>query len=325
MYKPPSHSGLQSHWNSGIGISTVFHLLLVCGLAIVVKQEAELPLSNSDTAIQTRWAPPQKTVQPVILELEAVTDKAETPSSSQVLSKLPPVSDLHTAPDSESLSSFLDGPLPQTTQQEDTLTTKHAADIVGALLTSSAIGNASPGTGNGLGNGDFFGMKPKSKKVVFVVDSSKSMNFPHDSVGKTRLGRVKLELAKTIYSMDKHQQFFVIFFSDIAKPMPARQLQPATAEAKQKYLSWVARVPGIGMTEPLEALILALRLQPDTIYILTDGHFNPSTVKAFNKVAKNTNRNRSVVVNGICMGSREGEKLIRELAETNSGTYTFIP
>ncbi len=324
MYKPPSHSGLQSHWNSGIGVSTVVHLLIICGLAIVIKQEADLSSSLSDTVIQTRWAP-QKMVQPVVLELKVVTDKKESPSSSLVLSKLPPVSDLHSAPDSQSLASLLEGPLPQTTLQEDALTTKNAADIVGAVLTSSAIGNAYPGAGNGLGSGNFFGMNPKSKKIVFVVDSSKSMNFPHDSVGKTRLGRVKLELAKAIHSMDKNQEFFVIFFSDFAIPMPARQLQPATPAAKQKYLSWVARVPGIGTTEPLQALILALRLQPDTIFFLTDGQFNPSIVRAFNEVAEKTHYNQNVVVNGICLGNREGEQLIRELAEKNSGKYTFIP
>jgi len=324
MHTPSAQSGPQSHWNRGLGVSTLFHLVLICGFAIIVQRAETLPSSSANT-IQTRWAPPQESAPPVILELTAVTTKQENASSAPVLSKLPPILDRSSAPDTQLLSSSLEGPLPQIIQQEESLTTKYAADIVGALLTSSAIGNASSGSGNGTGNGDFFGLKPKSKKIVYVVDSSKSMNFPHESVGKTRLGRVKLELAKSILAMDEHQQFFVIFFSDFAIPMPARQLQPATPQSKQKFLSWVARVPGVGTTEPLEALILALRLQPDTIYFLTDGQFNPSVVRAFNKVAENTHRNQTIIVNGICLGNREGEQLIRELAEKNSGTYTFIP
>ncbi|MCA9016413.1 MAG: VWA domain-containing protein [Planctomycetaceae bacterium] len=325
MSTRPLHSGFQSRWNQGVGVSTLFHLILIGGLALIVEHQLETHPTSSANAIQTRWSAPQKKDEPILLEVTAVTQKQETASSAAVLSKLPPVLDLNSAPDPKSLSSFLDGPLPQTTQHEESLTSRYAADIVGALLTSSAIGTANYGSGNGAGNGDFFGLNPQSKRIVYVVDSSKSMNFPHESVGKTRLGRVKLELAKAIVSMDENQEFFVIFFSDYAIPMPARKLQPATPEAKEKFLSWVAKVPGIGTTEPLEALLLALRLQPDTIYFLTDGQFSPSIVKAFNNVAAKTRARQNVIVNGICLGNREGERLIRELAEQNSGSYTFIP
>lgn len=325
MSARPPHSDPQSRWNQGVGVSTLLHLLLIGSLAMVVDHQLETRPTSPGNAIQTRWAAPQKDVEPVLLELTAVTEKQENANSGAVLSKLPPVLDLNSAPNPKSLSSFVDGPLPQATQHEESLTTKYAAEIVGALLTSSAIGTADSGSGNGSGNGDFFGLNPKSKRIVYVVDSSKSMNFPHDSVGKTRLGRVKLELAKAIFAMDENQEFFVIFFSDFAIPMPAQKLQPATPEAKHKFLSWVARIPGVGTTEPLEALLLALRLQPDTIYFLTDGQFSPSIVRAFNKVAEKSNRNQRIIVNGICLGNREGEQLIRELTEQNSGSYTFIP
>lgn len=325
MSTRPSHSDPQSRWNQGVGVSTLFHLILIGGLAVIVEHQLETQPGSHSNAIQTRWTVPQKDVDPVLLELTAVTQTQENTNSGAILSKLPPVLDLNSAPDPKTRSSFLDGPLPQTTQHEEALTTKYAAEIVGALLTSSASGNANSGSGNGAGHGEFFGLNSKSKRIVYVVDSSKSMNFPHESVGKTRLGRVKLELAKAIYSMDENQEFFVIFFSDFAIPMPARKLQPATPEAKNKFLSWVARVPGVGTTEPLEALLLALRLQPDTIYFLTDGQFNPKIVSAFNKVAEKSQRHQRIIVNGICLGNREGEQLIRELAEQNSGSYTFIP
>ena len=318
------HSQSQSRWNQGVCVSTLFHLTLIGGLAMIVDHQLKTQPSPPENSIQTRWSAPPKNVAPVMLEV-AVIQKQENASNGAITSKLPPVLNLNSAPDTKSLSSFLDGPLPQSTQHEESLTTKYAADIVGALLTSSAMGTANSGSGNGTGNGEFFGLNPQSKRIVYVVDSSKSMNFPHESVGKTRLGRVKLELAKAIYSMDEHQEFFVIFFSDFAIPMPARKLQPATPEAKKKFLSWVAKVPGVGTTEPLEALLIALRLQPDTIYFLTDGQFNPTIVKAFNKVAARTKRNQNVIVNGICLGNREGESLIRELVEQNSGSYTFIP
>lgn len=325
MHSDHTHSGSQAHWNKGVGASTLFHLTIIFGLSMLIKQQADDLSSRSTTTIETRWSSSQEKVEPVSLELNVVADKKNTSSSAEAMSKLPTIADLSSAPDPQSFTSVLEGVLPQTTQYEEALTTKNAADIVGAVLTSSALGNSGSGIGDGLGEGHFFGLNTKSKKVVYVVDSSKSMNFPHESVGKTRLGRVKLELANAILSMNSDQKFFVIFFSDYAKPMPAKQLQAATPRSKQKFLSWIAKVPGIGSTDPLEALLLALRLQPDTIYFLTDGDFNPAVVKTFNQFAQKVQQDRKIVVNGICLGNQAGEKLIRELAEKNSGNYIFIP
>ncbi|WP_298868103.1 vWA domain-containing protein [uncultured Gimesia sp.] len=325
MHTHQTHSSSNSQWYQGVSVSTLFHLIILCGLAMMVDHRAEITPSSSANSIQTRWAPPHERKQPVLLELTAVTTSKEHTASASALTKLPLVHNHNSAPDTKNLASILNGPLLQTIQNEESLTTKYAADYVGALLTSSTIGLSSSGSGNGIGNGGFFGHKPKARKIVYVVDSSKSMNFPHDSVGKTRLGRVKIELANAILSMDENQEFFVIFFSDFAIPMPARQLQPATPRSKKKFLSWVAKVPGLGTTEPFQALMLALRLQPDTIYFLTDGQFDPSIVRAFNKAAGKTQPNRKIIVNGICLGNREGEQVIRELTENNSGSYTFIP
>ena len=325
MHQSQPQSGPQSRWNQGLGVSTLAHLILIGGLSLLVAEEADSLNSTPQTAIETRWSPTREEIDPTVIDLTPVTYKQEESSSAAVNSPLLQMADRTSAPDKESLSSRYNGPLPQSTQFEESPTTKHAADIVGALLTSDAIGGATSGSGNGTGNGNFFGINPKSKKIVYVVDSSKSMNFLHESEGKTRLGRVKLELARAILSMDEQQEFFVIFFSDVAIPMPANRLQPATKQAKSRYLNWIARVPGVGRTEPLEALLLALRLQPDTIYFLTDGQFNIADVKTFNTVVDNAGLNKRVTVNGICFGNREGEKLLRELAENNSGAYTFIP
>lgn len=325
MIPHQAHSGSNFEWNKGIGLSTLFHLLFICGLALIFENRAETIPFSTDNTLQTRWTPPQEITQPITLQLTAVTTTQQPTSSVSGLSKLPLTINRNSAPDTQSLSSILEGPLTQITQQETSLTTKYAGDIVGALATSSAMGLSGAGTGSGNGKGGFFGHNPKARKIVYVVDSSKSMNFPHDSIGKTRLGRVKLELANAILSMDEKQEFFVIFFSDFAMPMPARRLQPATPRSKKKYLSWVAKVPGVGTTEPLQALLLALRLQPDTIYFLTDGQFNPKIVRTFNKAVEKMNRREKIVVNGICLGNSEGEHVIRELTENNSGNFTFIP
>jgi len=185
---------------------------------------------------------------------------------------------------------------------------------------TTGIGN---GTGNGIGDGSgsgsFFGVNPPGKKFVFVVDASSSMNHPFPGPGKTALGRVKLELLSCVAQMSDDQQFFIVYFNDNAIPMPARELAFATPEAKQNYLTWMARQKGEGQTEPEEALLLALRLQPDVIYFLTDGVFKYRVIK---RVA-DMNRQR-VPIHTVCFGNADGEKFMRMISSQNSGTYHFV-
>src|SRR5690606_8639207 len=112
-----------------------------------------------------------------------------------------------------------------------------------------------------------------------VVDCSRSMNHPHPGPGKTRIGRVKLELVRSVHNLEPNQQFFIIFFNERAYPMPAERLIEASDSSKLRYLRWMAGARADGQTDPSQALAMALRLQPDLIYFLTDGDFKPVIVK----------------------------------------------
>ncbi len=178
------------------------------------------------------------------------------------------------------------------------------------------------GVGDGVGDGDgtYFGMKADRSSVVFVVDASSSMNRPYPGFTKSRFGRVKFELLKTISQMTPEQQFFVIFFSEDANPMPARNLVPASSGNQQLYMRWVAEAKALGNTNPENALIAALKLKPETIYFLTDGNFNYKSVKA----AKRYNPTK-IPIHTIGFGDNTGEDRMKEIAADSGGTYRFIP
>jgi hypothetical protein len=180
---------------------------------------------------------------------------------------------------------------------------------------------AGEGTGNGGGGRGFFGRGSAGEKVVFVVDSSQSMNHPHPGPGKTRLGRVKMELINSIRVMTPNQKFFIVFFNDAPIPMPADRLIEANDGAKLQYLRWMIDVPGSGYTDPALALLLALRLNPDTIYFLTDGDFRPTIVKEL----AISNRLGKVKIHTIGFSQDRGEKLLQTIARQNGGTYTYVP
>ena len=191
-------------------------------------------------------------------------------------------------------------------------------DRIRAATTREALAE---GMGRTMGSagGSFFGVNTPGKKFVFVVDASSSMNHPFPGPGKTALGRVKLELLSCVSQMSEDQQFYIVYFNDRAIPMPARTMVSASLEAKQHYLTWMAKQKGEGQTEPEDALLLALRLKPDVIYFLTDGAFKYRVVK---RVA-DMNRQR-VAIHTVCFGNADGEKFMQMVASQNGGTYHFV-
>jgi hypothetical protein len=147
---------------------------------------------------------------------------------------------------------------------------------VAARSTGYGRGNGQ-GAGNGVGDGrQFFGLATEGQSFVYVLDCSMSMNHPHDSEFKTRFRRMKQELVNSVSNLKPEQQFFIVFFNHEAIPMPTDRMVSATPENLHHFLTWMDQVPAHGDTDPIAALQLALRLQPDVIYFLTDGSFSPA-------------------------------------------------
>lgn len=180
------------------------------------------------------------------------------------------------------------------------------------------------GTGSVTGNGGtkqpgFFGIHPDGTRFVYVVDCSNSMNAPHEEA-KTRFQRLKLELVRSIGGLREDMQFFVIFFSSETFPMPAEELQYASPENKQFFLTWVGKARAGGGTDPASALKHALELRPDVIYLLTDGDFDEKFGKRLSKINKHR-----VAIHTFGFGDKAADDLLRHIAENNRGSYTYVP
>lgn len=185
-----------------------------------------------------------------------------------------------------------------------------------ATRLGTGVGNA---LGDGTGHGKFFGLEAEGSTFVFVVDSSGSMRHPYPAPARNRFNRVKMELVRTIGEMSADQKFFIIFFNSEMLPMPANHLIPAEPIYQQQYLNWMAQVPVGGDTEPEDALMLALYLQPDVIYFLTDGAFAYRVTES----VRRTNQRR-VPIHTIGFGDNEGEEWLLKIAEESGGAYQFI-
>lgn len=179
------------------------------------------------------------------------------------------------------------------------------------------------GVGGGIGNGTgegFFGIDLAGERFVFVVDASRSMNHPYPGEAKNRLGRVKIELYNTIRKLTPDQSFFVVFFNTEPIPMQSRGMVKAEPAMIQHHLEWIFSARGNGQTNPESALHMALRLNPDKIYFLTDGDFSYRSVRS----VREFNQGR-IPIHTIGFGGKEGEKNLQEMARDSRGTYQFIP
>ncbi|WP_437192463.1 vWA domain-containing protein [Planctomicrobium sp. SH527] len=225
--------------------------------------------------------------------------------------------------------------IPDTSLSECSLSQKVAlsnrAGRFNGIGSGSGIGTGTgDGTGGGVGRRQFFALESKGKNIVFVVDASKSMNLPHPGPAKTRFNRVKQELVKTITQMTEDEQFFIIYFGDDALPMPAPALVAADEVARTNYLRWMVQVPAEGQyTRPLNGLLMALALEPDVIYFLTDGVFESAVIRQVSGV----NRNRIPIhtigfdlpQKNANLKEKKGNQQLEELAKLNNGTYMTIP
>ena len=124
----------------------------------------------------------------------------------------------------------------------------------------------------------FFGLRARGQFFVFVVDQSGSM------IDDDRLIRAKIELLRTVFALQPPQRFEAIFYNEEATPMPGGpQPRPADLKNKNQLTSWLHLIGPDGGTDPKAAMAQALALQPDAVFLLSDGEFPEGTVE---RVAK---------------------------------------
>lgn len=267
------------HWTVGVLVSTLTHGAVLVALASWYVATGES--SHSPDAITTRWSE-HEAARPEPLERFAVDVAADVRGSGvakswRAVARRLDVPRIRLA-DRPGTAERLFAEFIAWRRMEETDLTQRVADIGSLLRTGVEEGSRPAGAGAGTTAGDgrgiaFFGRSAVGQRFVYVLDCSKSMNHPYPAPAKTRFIRVKLELLKSLRQMGPEHQFFILFFNDVAIPMPARSLQAATTSNKLRFLQWVHQVRAEGGTEPTAALRAALELKPDVLFFLTDGSF----------------------------------------------------
>jgi hypothetical protein len=169
----------------------------------------------------------------------------------------------------------------------------------------------------------YYGLPLSGAKIIFVIDTSGSMNG-------ARIVAAKRELVKAVEELPEQVQFNVIAFNSRAYPWQGK-LIPATQENKQNAMYFIAaQVLGNG-TASYDALEAALQFEGEAIYFLTDGAPFGGRITNPTMIVRNiseANRSRRMTSNSIGIGvGAQGnpfDSFLANLAQQNFGQYERV-
>ena len=290
--------------------SMVFHLILLLALGLFtlshIGDEGPIFLSAGENS-------------------ETIDDLIEVPLNldSVELEELDPSNELFDEAQDSQLLSELAPELPavKATPLSD------FGSLSNALETD--LGGAVAGLGEALKSGGkptlFTSGGPKAKTVVYIVDNSISMTGRSpESRGYGRMETALVELAKSVNSLDKSQEFYIIFFSDAAygtfHPKTAKDYIKATDSNKKKVGYWLNTVECCYRTDGKEAFEIARALKPELIYILGDGAFTDGSDIA---LGQNPIKGARVEVLGMNLNGGTARRF-KALADAHNGNYRDV-
>lgn len=161
----------------------------------------------------------------------------------------------------------------------------------------------------------FFGIHARGQFFVYVVDQSGSM------LDDDRLIRAKIELRRSVSALRQPQRFEVIFYNEEATPMPGGPLpRPADQRNKNLLASWLGLIGPDGETEPRSAVIQAVSLRPDAVFLLSDGEFPEGTAEAIARANK-----AKIPIHCVDLSGGEAGDHLKRIARDSGGQYASRP
>ena len=206
------------------------------------------------------------------------------------------------------------------------------ADVETLFRSGDISATATSASGPQSNSTHFFGVPGDGSRFVFVVDSSRSMMGSDFSGRPWKDAQHELQLA--ISRLGPTRQFYVIFFDGEAHLMfdetPASmKMLHASSQHVTRFTEWMANVDTGFNTSPLQAVKCALSLRPDVIYLLSDGDFRDQTARYLKKNNRRmggaTTGPFTSIVHTIGFHNRAAQRVLRNIAKGNGGTYKFVP
>ncbi len=201
--------------------------------------------------------------------------------------------------------------------------------------------------GGGTGEIAFFGSKAKAQKLVYVVDVSGSMDYGGTGK-KTRVELMKEELTRSVLALPPGTFYQVIFFSSHAwfagnktneveftarfgngsdpSKLPTEPLIRAIPSRQRETVRQIEQTETGGGTNWRLPLKMAIKLEPDVIYFLTDGEIDADSGERpviDDVVDYNASKSRARI-NSICLMEMKAFDELKELSNRTRGTVFLV-
>jgi hypothetical protein len=189
---------------------------------------------------------------------------------------------------------------------------------VGTLFGDQGRGLTQFGAGlGGAPLAKFFGASIEGRRIVFVIDNSGSMQ-------DGRLETVIEELTRCVDALNKDQEFYVLFYSDSVYPLfypePIDQYASPTPQTKAALERWLKTVELALGDAVVEAISTAAMLEPDTVFLLSDGRIGSQKKMGFLLAGEE----RNFVIHTVAVGlgaAPAGRRNLAAIAEANHGDF----
>lgn len=208
---------------------------------------------------------------------------------------------------------------------------------VGGAMEASGDGRGGPGgPGSGGGSGGkrglgygrtrttIFGIPGEGSKFAYVFDRSGSTGGP----GRNTLSAAKAQLLASLDDLDTVHQFQIIFYNEVPSVFnPSGQpgkLNFATERNKMLAKRFVNSITSDGGTAHEEALILAIKMQPDVIFFFTDADEPQLTARQLEKIHRMA---AGITINAIEFGigpQANSDDFMVKLARQNGGRFGYV-
>lgn len=197
-----------------------------------------------------------------------------------------------------------------------------------AMVKPNAV-KAPQSKGQGPGNVSFLGHNTSAQSVVYVIDTSSSMD------AYNALNFAKTKLMASINGLSPKQQFQIISYNDTFRVMRLRNakagsftLYRAVGPNLRLATLHINSLGAGGGTKHMPAINEAFKFKPDVLFLLTDADTN-LFAKDLYRIRSELNKGGKTHVHCIKFGegadlkSREGN-FLRTLSTENNGSYSYI-
>jgi len=153
-----------------------------------------------------------------------------------------------------------------------------------ALLAQAGLDGALDGIKSAVSAAAFFGVEDHGERIVIVVNTSASVMRKARNRGYT-VERIQAEVQRLIDGLDSGTRFGIVQFSQGVRGF-ASYVAPATASNRAAASAWIpANLRGNPPVEQGQSFFgheaafeAAFELQPDVIFLITDGVLNRRTL-----------------------------------------------